>query len=73
MILTDWVMVLRTASNYTMPPPGVSAADNLLQENKGYAGLNVAVESAYTVGSRVVDEILENWSTYESRIPNSQP
>jgi len=67
------VMVLRTASNYTMPPPGVTAAENLLQENKGYAGLKVAVESAHKVGSRVVDELLENWSTYESTIPNSKP
>jgi purine nucleoside permease len=63
------VMVLRTASNYTMPPPGVTAAENLLQENKGYAGLKVAVESAHRVGSRVVDEILDNWSLYEHTIP----
>ena len=61
--------MLRTASNYTMPSPGITAAENLLQENKGYAGLKVAVESAHRVGSRVVDEILDNWSMYEHSIP----
>lgn len=65
----DRVMVLRTASNYTMPPPGVGAAENLLNENDGYSGLNAAIESAYQVGSVVVDEILANWATYEDQIP----
>ncbi|MDX1406357.1 MAG: hypothetical protein R3192_17625, partial [Woeseiaceae bacterium] len=66
----DRVMVLRTASNFTMPPPGISAAENLLKENEGYTGLELAVESAYIVGSIVVDEILDNWSSYETRIPS---
>ncbi len=35
----DRVMVLRTASNYATQPPGMSAADHLLRENEGYAGL----------------------------------
>ncbi len=65
----DRVMVLRTASNFTMPPPGVSAAENLLRENEGYTGINLAVESAYIVGSVVIDEILDNWATYENQIP----
>ena len=63
------VMVLRTASNYTMQPPGVTAVENLLKENEGYGGLGVAIETAYIVGSRVVDEILNNWETYENTIP----
>jgi purine nucleoside permease len=65
----DRVMVLRTASNYTMPPPGVSAADNLLAENEGYAGLDASLESAYLVGSRVIDTILDNWDVYRDRPP----
>ncbi len=67
----DRVMVLRTASNYTMPPPGVSAAENLLRENEGYAGLDAALESAYLVGSRVIDTLLENWDDYRARIPSA--
>lgn len=65
----DRVLVLRTASNYTMPPPGIGAAENLLSENDGYSGLDAAVESAYQVGSVVVDELLHNWSQYENDIP----
>jgi purine nucleoside permease len=65
----DRVMVLRTASNYTMPPPGMSAADHLRQENTGYAGLNAAVEAAYRVGSVVVDEIVGKWPQYRDHTP----
>lgn len=65
------VLVLRTASNYTVPPPGVSAAENLLRENDGYSGLDSAVESAYTVGSVVVDELLANWDRYELDPPGT--
>lgn len=66
----DRVMVLRTGSNYTMPPPGVTAVDNLLAENDGYAGLDAALESAYIVGSEVMEEILTNWDTYQDRTPS---
>jgi purine nucleoside permease len=63
------VMVLRTASNYTMPPPGMSAAEHLLKENDGYAGLQASVEAAYVVGSAVVDEIAGHWSRYRDVVP----
>ena len=52
-----------------MPSPGITAAENLLQETKGYAGLKVAVESTHSVASRVVNMILDNWSVYELTIP----
>ena len=54
-----------------MPPPGVSAAENLLKENEGYTGVNLAVETAYIVGSVVIDEILDNWAVYENQIPTA--
>jgi purine nucleoside permease len=66
------LLVLRTASNYTMPPPGKGAAENLLEEqHDSYAGLDAALENAYLVGSAVVDELLENWETYRETIPGS--
>ena len=67
----DRMMVLRTGSNYTMQPPSRSAAENLLKETKGYkyAGLEVAVEAGYLVGSVVVDEIINNWERYENNVP----
>lgn len=63
------VMVLRAASNFTMPPPGVAPADYLLRENQGYAGMAAALESLYTVGGKVVDELLAHWSRYEQAPP----
>lgn len=65
----DRVLVLRAGSNYTMPPPGVDAASYLLRENEGYAGLGAAVENLYTVGSKVIDELLEHWASYKDRTP----
>ena len=59
------VMVLRAGSNFTIPPPGDSAADHLLRENQGYAGMNAALESLYAVGSKVIDELLAHWDRYE--------
>ncbi len=63
------VMVLRTASNYTMQPPGMTAAEHLLKENAGYAGLDASVEAAYRVGSVVVDEIVAKWAIYREHTP----
>jgi purine nucleoside permease len=65
-------MVLRTASNYTMPPPGMTAAEHLLKENEGYAGLDASVEAAYRVGSVVVDTIVKNWATYKDKSPGEK-
>jgi len=62
-------MVLRTASNYAMQPPGVSAVDNLLMDHDGYAGLDASVEAAYVVGSTVVDDIVANWDRYQDQLP----
>jgi len=63
-------MVLRTASNYTMQPQGMSAAEHLLRENEGYAGLKASVEAAYRVGSVVVNEIVGKWTTYKDHAPD---
>lgn len=68
----DRFMVLRTGSNYTMQPPGVTAVDNLLSDHDGYAGLDASVEAAYVVGSKVVHEILENWNVYKDSIPSEK-
>ena len=63
------VMVLRTASNYTTQPPGMTAAQHLLRENEGYAGLQASVEAAYRVGSVVVDELVGKWPVYRDHTP----
>jgi purine nucleoside permease len=55
-----------------MQPPGVGAAENLLRENEGYAGMEAALESLYLVGSVVIDEIIRNWARYRDEIPSSK-
>jgi purine nucleoside permease len=67
----DRVLVLRTGSNYTMPPPGVTAAQNMQKENSGYSGLSASVEAAYKVGSVIVTEITSKWATYRDHPPAS--
>lgn len=64
-------MVLRTASNYSMPPDSLSAAENLAMESgdEGYVGMKSSLESAYSVGSIVVNDIVTNWSKYKSTLP----
>ena len=62
-------MVLRAGSNYTVPPSGVTAAENLLAERKGYTGMTAALEALYQVGSTVIDEISSNWTRWRDEIP----
>lgn len=65
-------LVLRTASNYSMQPLGLTAAQNLVAESgeNGFAGMQSAIESAYTVGSVIVDEIVSHWDEYKNTVPN---
>ena len=64
-------MVLRTASNYSMPPDSISALQNLRNEGgeTGYAGMQASLDAAYSVGSKVVDSIVANWDSYKHTMP----
>jgi len=64
-------MVVRTGSNYSMPPPGLTAIENLRLESgdNGYAGMQSALETAYLVGSKVVNTIVANWPQYKINMP----
>lgn len=67
------VLVLRTASNFTMPPTGKSAAEYLREEqHDSYAGLDAALENAFLVGNRIVQEITGNWSDYAESTPRPE-
>jgi len=64
------VLVLRTASNYTMQHPGITAAQSLAGETKEHFSAYVpALESAYGVGSRVVRELVAGWEEYADHMP----
>jgi purine nucleoside permease len=65
---------LRTGSDFTVPPKGVSAADFLKTEATGnYAGNAEAIENAYRVGSPVVRELAQHWPRYRDTVPAVKP
>jgi purine nucleoside permease len=63
------LLVLRTASNYTMPPRGVGAVENLTAEKAGYTAFKASLDAAFLVGTRVVDTISADWPRYRDTIP----
>lgn len=68
------LLILRTASNFTMQPPSLSAADNLKRESSGngYAAMGAAIEAAYRVGSQVTDYIVKHWEEVQHSTPKAQ-
>ena len=60
-------LVLRTASNYSSPPPGTSVVESLLSGEQ--TGTLLALESAYRVAAPVVHELVNHWSGYEKTMP----
>jgi purine nucleoside permease len=66
------VLVLRTASNFDGPPPGMTAAESLFGEKlQTYSAYLPSLESAYRVGSTVVHELVRGWSRYENALPSA--
>jgi purine nucleoside permease len=63
------VMVLRTVSNFSIPPPGKPAAWTATAD---YAGDGLpAKEVAYQVGRKVVDALVGNWTQYKDTMPRA--
>jgi purine nucleoside permease len=64
------VLVLRTVSNYDREAPGTTAAESLKALASGnYSAYMPALETAQTVGDKVVRDIVEHWADRESNIP----
>ncbi|MFK7829493.1 MAG: nucleoside hydrolase [Congregibacter sp.] len=61
------VLVLRTASNYTMPPAGLSAAWSTTADYPD-GGLG-AIDTAQRVGQTVVDSLIAGWDQYADAMP----
>jgi len=59
---------LRTASNYSMQPPGHDAAQSL---TRSYSNGRMAAESAWRCGSTVLHRILADWPNTYERIPEA--
>jgi len=62
-------LVLRTASNYSEPPPAKSVVASLLSGEE--SGTALAVESAYRVGSPVVHALVQHWDLYQGTLPGA--
>ena len=64
------VLVLRTASDYCIPCPGVSSAESLQYgTDKAYMADQEAFASAYLVGRVMVDALVKRWPQYETTVP----
>lgn len=61
--LTDFtrIIIMRTASDFDRPPPGISAVDNLLYI--GDPGYPPSVRNIYRAGVKVVEGIVGGWDT----------
>ena len=68
------VLVLRTASNFDLQPPGITAAQSLSGEKIGhYSAFIPSLEAAHAVGSKVVHALVDGWARYETEIPSAKP
>jgi purine nucleoside permease len=62
--------VLRAASDYCVPRPGVTSAQSLQYDTaNAYMAEDEAFESLYAVGSVVVNAWVRDWATYRDRLP----
>jgi purine nucleoside permease len=66
----DRVMVLRTASNFSMPPPGMSELASIGDEAPG---AELAFDSNQRVGTVVLHELLQHWDRYREHVPGAAP
>lgn len=60
------VMVLRTAANYCLPPPGQSIMTTIGDES---LGTDASIEAAYRTGAAVAHELLAHWDKYQAFSP----
>jgi purine nucleoside permease len=64
------ILVLRTASNYSMQHSGITAVESLSGEKKGdYSAFLPSLEAAWRVGQPVVEELVEGWPDYAKTLP----
>ncbi len=71
----DWnrILVLRTVSNFDRQPTGMDAATSLsYQKVSRYGAFLPAIASAYAVGHKVVQNILNGWESYRDHVPELQ-
>lgn len=66
----DRVLVLRSASDYTVPPPGVTAAAFAAEEaSSKFPGVAAALENLYLTAAPVVRYLSDHWATTRDKAP----
>lgn len=58
------LMILRTASDYTAPPPGLSAAAYVAAIQAKVPATRQALDATYRIGAPIVAEITGHWARY---------
>ncbi len=58
-------LLLRTASNFTEPPPGECASQHFSDENT-FPAFDAALENGYRCATAVIDDILANWPEWSA-------
>ena len=64
------VLMVRGASDYTLPPPGQEITKTLGDESMG---TEAAFESLHRTGSVVIHELLTHWDKYQAKRPDEMP
>ncbi len=66
----DRVLVLRSASDYTVGPPGVTAAQLADEEAKSqFPAVPAALENLYLTGAPVARYLTDHWATTRDKVP----
>jgi purine nucleoside permease len=70
----DRVLALRAASDYTLPPPGLTAAAFIEKESAdNFPATPAALENLYRVAAPVAHALADGWSRTRDHVPGSRP
>ncbi len=70
----DRVLILRAGSDYTLPPPGMSAAEFLkMEHDTDFPATGATLDSLYNVAAPVVRQLADQWRTTRDHTPERQP
>ncbi len=70
--LLERVLILRAASDYTIGPPGMSAADFLAKETReGFPATPEALNALYLVAAPVAAYLADNWGATRDTAPGA--
>ena len=63
------LLILRTASNFTVPAPGITPDKSLFDNLANSPGYIPSLEADYRVGSVVTSKLVKNWLKYRDEVP----